>query len=208
MKNPEGRRRTTRQRARIYVARTVKSSRKSPTAVTGSSIHSIARRSRANASSICPYEKFAFRPLGFGSTKTRAPSIRSVLQAERDRLSRPPAEDRPEQRHADEGDHFGFHAADLSAQGFRAGHVLLRAQRIDSRRRSRDQVGDADAPLRQPVVVGKPDRLRHQARFVEQLPEAVRRSGEMVADLRRADAGVDPDEQHANRQSYAIAKRR
>src|SRR5260221_11769496 len=50
-----------------------------------------------------------------------------LLHAERDRLALAPAEDRPEQRDADEGYHLGLQAADLSAQRFRARDLVLRA---------------------------------------------------------------------------------
>ena len=42
----------------------------------------------------------------------------------------------------------------------------------------------------------KCDRLGHQPRVVEQLPEAIRGSREMMPRFGRADAGVDADKQH------------
>ena len=131
-----------------------------------------------------------------------------LLQAERDRLAGPPAEDGSEQRHADQGDHFRFHPADFSAEDFRAGHVLIRPERVDPRSRPGNEVGDPESPLVETVVVLGADRFRHQPGFVEQLPEAVGRAGEMMAALRRADAGVDPDQQHTDRAADTIAERR
>ena len=39
------------------------------------------------------------------------------------------------------------------------------------------------------------DRLRHQTRVEEQLPEAIREAGKMVSRQRRADSWIDPDEE-------------
>ena len=48
------------------------------------------------------------------------------------------------------------------------------------------------------------NRLRDEARIVQQFPEAVRVAGEMMPELRRADAGIDADEQHAHGRPNAI----
>ena len=44
----------------------------------------------------------------------------------------------------------------------------------------------------------------HQARVVQEPPEAVRVAGEVMTELRRSDARIDADKQHADRRPDAI----
>jgi hypothetical protein len=147
-------------------------------------------------------------PAGIGQHEDRRALERLRLQAKRNRLAGPPRKDGAKQRHADEGNDLRLHAADLSSKRARTGDVLIRTQRIDAGRRPRDEVGDPEAPLRQPAIVGVADRLVDEPRFMEELPEAIRVAGEMMAGHRRADAGVDADEEDADRRPDAVAERR
>ena len=108
------------------------------------------RRSFRNAASISAYEKLAFRPLGFGSTNTCGALECHALGAKRHGAFG--AEDPSIQRHADERDDLGLEAAHLRAQQLDSRCAFLAAQRVDARRFARDEIGDAEAPFRQPVV--------------------------------------------------------
>ncbi len=113
---------------------------------------------------------------------------------------------RPEDGDADERDDRRPIALDLPSQPRRARDVLVALQRVDARRRSRHDVRDPVPPLRQPLIVHVGDRLRHQTRIVEQLPESIRESGEVMAGQRRANAGVDADKQHADTGTNPVAQ--
>ena len=82
----------------------------------------------------------------------------------------------------------------------------MRQQRDDARCGARDDVGDAKAPLRKPVIVCERDALGHEARFVKQLPEPVGEAGEMMPGQRRSHARVDADEQHVDAGPDPIAQ--
>ena len=110
-------------------------------------------------------------------------------------------EDAPQRavhRHSHEGDDLRSKALDLLLEDLPALLVLHGTQIVDARARPRDQVGHADAPLRQPDVVLVRDRLGDDAGFVEQAPEPVGRSGEVMAQRRRHYAGIDADEDQAH----------
>jgi hypothetical protein len=47
--------------------------------------------------------------------------------------------------------------------------------------------------------------FRDQLRFEQQQPESIRKAGEVMTGLRRANAGIDADKQHANAGADAIA---
>src|SRR5262249_4870854 len=84
--------------------------------------------------------------------------------------------------------------------------VLGRPQIVDAGTGTRNQVGDPEAPLGQPIVAPVIDWFRHEARIPEQLPEAIRVAGEVMAGLGGAHAGIDPDEKHAAARREPIAK--
>ena len=58
------------------------------------------------------------------------------------------------------------------------------------------------------VIVRERDRLRDEARLVEQLPEAIGESGEMVARQRGPYARIDADKQHLDTRLDPVAQRR
>lgn len=101
----------------------------------------------------------------------------------------------------------GLVAKHLPAQAHAPGDVFPRLQRIDPCRRPGHDVGDAEAPFGQPVVVFVTDTLGHEPRFEQQLPESIREAGKVMAGERGTDARIDADEQHANAGPNAIAKR-
>jgi hypothetical protein len=109
-----------------------------------------------------------------------------------------------EQRDADERDHFRFVAANLALENLPSFHVLDGREIVDAGTRTRDQVRDPESEFRQPHIVAIGNRLRNQPRLREQLPEAVREAGEMMARLRRSHARVDPDKEHAHTGPDAI----
>ena len=130
------------------------------------------------------------------------------LQTQGDRLSGAAPEDGAEQRHADKHHEGRPQAPDLSFERTGAGDVFLGSQRIDARCRTRNQIGEAQTPFGQPAIVLAANRLGHQPRLVQQFPEAVRITGEMMARGRRADAGIDADKQDADGSADAVAQRR
>ena len=150
------------------------------------------------------------RPLGLGSTNSRAPWTVAfwnpglitgppppgLRRAKCSLLQDPP--ERAIHRHADERHDLGAKAFDLLLENLPAFLVFVRRQGVDPRRRPRDQVGHPDPPLRQPHVVLVRDRLGDDAPGVEESPEAIGRSGEVMAGCRRHDAGIDSDEYHAD----------
>ena len=97
-------------------------------------------------------------------------------------------------------------APDLSIENLPAGHVLFGPQIIDSWTGSRDEIGDAEAPFRQAIVVLVSDQLRHEPRFGQQFPESVGVSRKVMARYRRAHTGIDTDKQDAKFRPYAIAQ--
>jgi len=108
------------------------------------------------------------------------------------------APERAIHHHAHEGDDLGPDARDLGLEDLPSLEIFRRPQVVDPRARPRDQVRHAEAPLRQPHVPFGRDGLRDDARLEQQLPEAIRRPCEVMARLRRAHAGVDAHEQHAD----------
>jgi hypothetical protein len=57
------------------------------------------------------------------------------------------------------------------------------------------QIRDAEVKFRQPFVVFGAEALRDEARVEEQLPETVRKAREVMPNRRRANSGVDANEQ-------------
>jgi hypothetical protein len=104
----------------------------------------------------------------------------------------------PIQGDAHEGHNLRTELVDLLFQDLPALEVFRRPQIVDAGAGTGHHIRDAEAPLRQSRVVGVPDRLGHQAGLVEQLPESVRRAGEVVTGLRGSHPGIDPDQQHAD----------
>jgi hypothetical protein len=101
----------------------------------------------------------------------------------------------PIERHANERDDRGAKPIDLRLQRAPALEVLAGPQFVDAGARPRDHVRHAKTPLRQPPIVGERDAFRYETGFVEELPEAVRRSGKVVPGLRGSNAAIDADEQ-------------
>jgi hypothetical protein len=101
----------------------------------------------------------------------------------------------PIERHANERDDRGAEPIDLRLQHAPALEVLAGPQFVDARARPRDHVRHAKTPLRQPPIVGERDGFRYETGFVDELPEAVRRSGKVVPRLRGSNARIDTDEQ-------------
>jgi hypothetical protein len=101
-------------------------------------------------------------------------------------------------RHSDERHNLRTEPIDLLLQNLPTVQVLVRLQHIDPWTRARDEVRHPDAPLGQAIVVLVRDRLRDDARFIEQAPETIGRTGEVMAGRRGDDARVDADEQDAD----------
>jgi len=112
--------------------------------------------------------------------------------------------DRAKQRDADECHDFRPVAAYFSLQELPASDIFSGREIVDSGARPRNQVRDAEPELRQPRIVHIRNRLRHETRFGQQLPEAIRKAGEVVTCLCRPHTGVDPDKQHAHARLDAI----
>ena len=115
------------------------------------------------------------------------------LGSERERTAWPEG---PRKGQANQPDHQGARAANRALERAPASHVIGRPQCVDSPRRSRNQVGEPDPELGQPSIVGERQRLRCQGRFVEQPPEAIAVTGEMVPERCGAQAWIDAHEQH------------
>ena len=147
-------------------------------------------------------------PAWIGQHEDTSAFERLVLTAKLHQMAERPVEDRAKQRHANERDDVRLPPADFPPQHSFAGHVLGRFERVDPWRRAWNQVGDAQAPLDQPSIVEGPDGLVDQLRVEEKLPETIRIAGEMMADSGGSDAGVDADQQHADRRPDAIFERR
>jgi hypothetical protein len=101
-------------------------------------------------------------------------------------------------RHAHERDDLRTESVDLLLEAPPAFEVLCRLQHVDAGARTRHEVRHTDAPLGQPHVVFMGDRLGNDAGFVEETPEAIGGSGEVMARERRRHAWIDADEQHAH----------
>ena len=115
---------------------------------------------------------------------------------------------RPEDRDTDERHDLRPVAQDFPPKPYAASDVLLGPERIDPRCRTRHDVRHAVSPFRKTDVIPVLDWFGHQASFVEQLPEPVGESREVMTGQRRPDTGVDADEQHAHITPDAIAERR
>ncbi len=76
-------------------------------------------------------------------------------------------------RYADERHHSRTVPADLSVQHLPPLEVFSRTQVIDSWTRPRNQIGDAEVPFGQPIVIFVRDRLRRQPRIAQKLPKSV-----------------------------------
>ncbi|HEX3703193.1 MAG TPA: hypothetical protein VHU82_07680 [Vicinamibacterales bacterium] len=129
-----------------------------------------------------------------------------ALRPEHDGLRRGTAEHRPVKRDAYKRHNERTPAADLPPQAALAGRVFGGAQRIDAGCGTRDEIRDADAELGQPVILRMANRLRHETRFVQQLPESVRRPREVVPDLGGPHPRIDADEQQTYGHADAIGQ--
>jgi hypothetical protein len=99
------------------------------------------------------------------------------------------------QRDADERDDRRLHALDLREQLSPAACELGAPQLGRTARRSGREVGQRVAVLREPMILERRNQLGREARGVEQPPERIARACEVMAELARACARVDPDEQ-------------
>jgi hypothetical protein len=113
-------------------------------------------------------------------------------------------EDRAIQSDANERDYFRSVSPDLPVQNLPALDVFSRAQVINSRTRSRDQIGDAEIPFEQAAVIDICDWCRSQFRIAKEFPKTVRISGKMVSGYCRSHARVDADKQHIEARSDMI----
>ena len=104
--------------------------------------------------------------------------------------------ERPIHSDADERDDIRPKFRDLLLEDPPPLDVFRQLQHVDSRTWPGDEVRHPEAPLRQPDVIFMRHWFGDDARFVEEAPEPVRRTGEMVARERRRHAWVDADEQH------------
>lgn len=116
--------------------------------------------------------------------------------------------ERPEDGDADQRHDRWTAAKNLPPKPGAACDVLLTPDRVDAWRGPGHDVRDAVSPFRQASVVPISDRLRHQPRFVQQLPEAVREAREVMSGQRRSNPGIDADEQDADAVADPVAKRR
>jgi len=130
------------------------------------------------------------------------------LQPERDCLAGPQGKDESEEGDADKRHDFRSHAPHFSPERAHAGDVFLGAKCADARGWARNQVGDPESPLRQPAILFVADRLGDEPRLVQELPEAIRVSREVMACRGGSDAGVDADKQDADRAADAVGERR
>jgi hypothetical protein len=106
--------------------------------------------------------------------------------------------DRAKERHPDERHDLRFVAANLAIEDSPALDVLRRHEIVYSRTRPGNQIGDAEPELREARIIDVGDRLGHQPRLGQQLPEAIREAGEVMAGLCGAHARIDSDEEHAH----------
>ena len=101
------------------------------------------------------------------------------------------------ERYADERYDLRMVPADLAVQHFPAFEIFDRTQGIDSRAGPSNQICNPESPFRKPIVIFVGDRLRHQSRFVQELPKSVGVAGEVMPRDGRPHSWVDSDEQHA-----------
>jgi hypothetical protein len=132
---------------------------------------------------------------------------RCFLESRLDERSLGVAEHAPQRavhRHANERDDPRTESIDLLLENLPALEVLGGLQHVDARAGARDQVGHADAPCRQPHVIQVRHRFGHDPRFVEQTPEAIRRSREVMPGSRRHHTRIYADQEHAHARLDAI----
>jgi hypothetical protein len=110
----------------------------------------------------------------------------------------------PIEGHADKRDDRWPQAIDLLFEPAPAFDVFVGPQFVNAWTRPSHHVRHAKPPLRQPHVVGERDPLRHEAGFVQQLPEPVRRSGKVMPRLRRSNTWIDADQQNTYARLNAI----
>jgi hypothetical protein len=131
-------------------------------------------------------------------TRGRAQHLPAVIVEIEQRQNRPP------DRHADKRQYFRPELADLFVEDLPALDVLGRLQRIDAGCWPGDQVRDAETKLGEPDIIFIGEQFRNESGVPEQLPEAIRESGKVMARLRRADARVDADEKYTKAGRNAV----
>jgi hypothetical protein len=104
----------------------------------------------------------------------------------------------PVHRDAHECDDLRTEFRDLAFENAPAFEVFGGFQHVDAGAGPRNEIGHANPPVGQPHVVFVRHRLGDEAGFVEEAPEAVRRTSEVMASQGRHHAGVDADEHHPN----------
>lgn len=113
---------------------------------------------------------------------------------------------RSKQRDTDQDDDLRLKPPDFCHQRTASRLKFGRLQLVDAGRCPRDQVGDPESPLGEPPVVGIPDAFGDKPGIIDKLPEPIRIPGEMMAGRRRAQAGINPDEQHAYTRPNRVAQ--
>lgn len=113
-----------------------------------------------------------------------------------------------EQAHAEHRDDRRPKPPNDPSQAPSAHGIVALGQLVNPAARSRHEVGQPVSPFRQAGIVETGEADGHEARLVQQLPEPVRVPGEVVADGGRAQAGIDPDEQHPHAEADVIREPR
>ena len=131
---------------------------------------------------------------------------RLALPSEPHRVLR--SDDGAMERDTNDGDDRRPEPSHLAPQNLQAVDVLLRPQRVDARRRTRNEIRDPESPLGQSHVVFVADLLRHEPRVVQQFPESIRVAGEVMTGERGSDAGIDADEKDPHSGTNAIFQQR
>ena len=104
--------------------------------------------------------------------------------------------DDAKQRDPDERDNLRTILLYLPFENVPAVDVLGRCEIVDPWARPGNEVGDAKSKLGQARIVRIRNRLRHQSRVPQQLPEAIRETGEVMSGDGRPDARIDANKQH------------
>src|SRR5262245_43479662 len=117
--------------------------------------------------------------------------------------SRPRSKERAIHGDADEGDDTRLHPRDLPREPDPAGRVLGRRDLGGPARCPGNDIGQGELPRGKPVIVLVRAWLGHELGGVQQAPERIARSREVMAHLRRAERRVDADEEDARPRAEA-----
>src|SRR5262249_37403514 len=77
---------------------------------------------------------------------------------------------------------------------------------VDSGTGTRDQVGNAEPPLRQPDIIFISDPYRRQSRIAEQFPESIGIAGKVVSGHRGAHTRINTDKKNTQTLPDTILK--